>query len=226
MLICTVDLTVSFYHVTYVFQSESTLYSSLNVQELLGWNRFHPKWNLNDFVKINARRNLTVISYFSYSGEPVTQRLVCISNVSYLQLTVNLQLKNEHICGFRLTRWSFGLFLFIYLFIYLFFRILSTCVWKISFSIKSKVVLSFSLKKAFGRLILNKKSWKWVFVKGNLYPNSLCFLLSFWLLFIENVKRIEKSPSFFFFFECLWNRNVSIFNLLTVPQNCLLTESY
>ena len=27
------------YHVTYVFQSESTLYSCLNVKELLAWNR-------------------------------------------------------------------------------------------------------------------------------------------------------------------------------------------
>ena len=32
-------LTVSFYHVTYVFQSESTLYSCLNVKELLARSR-------------------------------------------------------------------------------------------------------------------------------------------------------------------------------------------
>ena len=34
-LICTVHLTVCSYHVTYAFQSESTLYSCLNVKELL-----------------------------------------------------------------------------------------------------------------------------------------------------------------------------------------------
>ena len=33
-------------------------------------------------------------------------RLVCISNVSYLQLKFNLQLKNEHVCGIGLTGWS------------------------------------------------------------------------------------------------------------------------
>ena len=41
----TVHLTVSSYHVTYAFQSESTLYSCLNVKELLAWNR-HNIWNI------------------------------------------------------------------------------------------------------------------------------------------------------------------------------------
>ena len=35
VLICKVHLIVRFYHVTYAFQSESTLYSSLNIKELL-----------------------------------------------------------------------------------------------------------------------------------------------------------------------------------------------
>ena len=35
VLICTVHLTVCSYHVKYAFQSESTLYSCLNVKELL-----------------------------------------------------------------------------------------------------------------------------------------------------------------------------------------------
>ena len=35
------SLTVSYYHVTYVFQSESTSYSCLNVKELLPQNRRH-----------------------------------------------------------------------------------------------------------------------------------------------------------------------------------------
>ena len=37
--ICTVHLTVCAYHVTYAFQSESTLYSCLNVKELLARSR-------------------------------------------------------------------------------------------------------------------------------------------------------------------------------------------
>ena len=40
-------LTVCSYHVTYSFQSESTLYSCLNVKELLAQNR-RDIWSLND----------------------------------------------------------------------------------------------------------------------------------------------------------------------------------
>ena len=40
-------MTVCFYHVTYAFQTESTLYSCLNVRELLAQNR--PEiWSLSD----------------------------------------------------------------------------------------------------------------------------------------------------------------------------------
>ena len=39
VLICTVHLTVSFCHVTNLFQSESTLYSCLNLKELFAQNR-------------------------------------------------------------------------------------------------------------------------------------------------------------------------------------------
>ena len=39
VLICMVDLTVCYYHVTYTFQSESTLYSCLNVKELFAQSR-------------------------------------------------------------------------------------------------------------------------------------------------------------------------------------------
>ena len=46
VLFCTVYLTVCFYHVTYDFQSESTLYSCLNVKELLARSRRHI-WRLS-----------------------------------------------------------------------------------------------------------------------------------------------------------------------------------
>ena len=39
VLICTMHLTVCFYHVTNVFQSESALYSCLNLKELLAQSR-------------------------------------------------------------------------------------------------------------------------------------------------------------------------------------------
>ena len=47
VIICSVDLTVFSYHVTYAFQSESTLYSCLNVKEPLAWNR-RDIWNFSD----------------------------------------------------------------------------------------------------------------------------------------------------------------------------------
>ena len=47
VLICTVHLTVSFCHVTNVFQSESTLYSCRNLKELFAWNR-REIWDLSD----------------------------------------------------------------------------------------------------------------------------------------------------------------------------------
>ena len=40
-------LTVCSYHITYAFQSKSTLYSCLNVKELLAWSR-HKIWSLSD----------------------------------------------------------------------------------------------------------------------------------------------------------------------------------
>ena len=40
-------LTVRFYQATYAFQSESKLYSCLNIKDLLAWNR-RDIWNLSD----------------------------------------------------------------------------------------------------------------------------------------------------------------------------------
>ena len=39
------ELTICYYHVMYTFQSESTLYSCLNIKELLAWN-WHDIWSL------------------------------------------------------------------------------------------------------------------------------------------------------------------------------------
>ena len=47
VIICTVHLTVCHYHVTYAFQSESALYSCLNVKELLARN-MRDIWSLSD----------------------------------------------------------------------------------------------------------------------------------------------------------------------------------
>ena len=47
VLICTVHLAVCSYHVTYAFQSESTLYTCLNVKECHARNR-RDTWSLSD----------------------------------------------------------------------------------------------------------------------------------------------------------------------------------
>ena len=57
VLIYTVNLTVCYYHVTYAFQSESTLYSCLNVKELLARNR-GDIWRLSDSNGIRTHNHL------------------------------------------------------------------------------------------------------------------------------------------------------------------------
>ena len=57
VLICMVHLNVSSYHVTYTFQSESTLYSSLNVKELFDRNR-RSIWGLIDYNGIRTHNHL------------------------------------------------------------------------------------------------------------------------------------------------------------------------
>lgn len=80
--------------------------------------------------------------------------------ISY-KLIFNLHLKNKHVRGFGLTRWSLGIFMgFFHLF----------CILRVFL----RVLLSSS-----EQLILNKESWEWVFAKVNLFSNNLCFLLHF-----------------------------------------------
>ena len=62
-------LTVCSYHVTYLFQSESTLYSCLNVKELLAQNRCKI-WSLSDCSGIQTHNHLvckwTLNQWFVY----------------------------------------------------------------------------------------------------------------------------------------------------------------
>ena len=57
VFICTVHLTICYYHVTYVFQSESSLYSCLNVKELLARNR-RDIWSLSNSNGIRTHNHL------------------------------------------------------------------------------------------------------------------------------------------------------------------------
>ena len=50
-------LTLCYYHVMYAFQSEFTLYNSLNVKELLAWY-WYDIWNLSDSIGIRIHKHL------------------------------------------------------------------------------------------------------------------------------------------------------------------------
>ena len=65
VLICTVHLTVYYYNVTYVFQSESTLSSCLNVKELLARNR-RDIWSLSDSNRIRTHNHLVHTRTFNH----------------------------------------------------------------------------------------------------------------------------------------------------------------
>ena len=54
---CTVHFTVCYYHVTHAFQSESILYSSLNVKKLLARN-WRGIWSLSDSNRIRTHNQL------------------------------------------------------------------------------------------------------------------------------------------------------------------------
>ena len=50
-------MNVCYYHVTYAFQSESTLYSCLNIKELLTWN-WRDIWSLSDSSENRTQNQL------------------------------------------------------------------------------------------------------------------------------------------------------------------------
>ena len=50
-------MTVCYYHVMYAFQSKSTLYSSLNMKELVAWYR-RDIWSLSESIEIRTHKHL------------------------------------------------------------------------------------------------------------------------------------------------------------------------
>ena len=59
------NITVCYYNVTYPFESESTLYSCLNVKELLARNR-RDMWSLSDSNGIRTHYHLVCKQTFSH----------------------------------------------------------------------------------------------------------------------------------------------------------------
>ena len=76
VLICTVHLAVCYYHVTYTFQGESTLYSRLNVKKLLARNRRNI-WSLSDSNGTRTYNNLVCKRTLNHLAE-LAKWLDCI----------------------------------------------------------------------------------------------------------------------------------------------------
>ena len=75
---------VCYYHVTYEFQSKSTIYSCLNIKELFARNRCHI-WSLSDCNKIQTHSNLVCKKTFSQTGQMI--ELCCeYSSVRFIWL--------------------------------------------------------------------------------------------------------------------------------------------
>ena len=68
VLTCTVHLTGCSYHVTYAFQSESTISSCLNVKELLAQNK-HDIWSLSDSIGDSVRDMMITYSQMSHTDK-------------------------------------------------------------------------------------------------------------------------------------------------------------
>ena len=56
---------VCYYHVTYAFESKSTLYTSLNVKEVLAWNR-RDIWSLSDRNGIRTHNHLVCLQTLNH----------------------------------------------------------------------------------------------------------------------------------------------------------------
>ena len=81
VLICTVHLTVCSCHVTYAFQSESTLYIGLNFKELLARSR-REIWSLSDCNWTRTHNHLVHKRALNHLVK-LTKWLSCVVRTSY-----------------------------------------------------------------------------------------------------------------------------------------------
>ena len=79
VLICTVHFTVSSYYFTYAFQSESTLYSCLNVKKILTQSRRNI-WSLCDWNETRTHSHLARKRTLNYSD--ADPKLLCSSRMN------------------------------------------------------------------------------------------------------------------------------------------------
>ena len=92
-------MTVCSYHVTYVFQSESTLYSCLDVKELLARNR-REIWSLSDCNWIRTHNRLVRKGTLNHLAK-LAKWLICIVS-TYLYGTLDCMFLSCHV---RVSEW-------------------------------------------------------------------------------------------------------------------------
>ena len=99
-------MTVHYHHITYAFQSESTLYSCLNVKELLAQNRCDI-WSLSDSNEIQTYYHLVCKQTLNHLVKLVKWLSVCLQTkwllfawMLLLSLTVAVYLINKN-CSYR-----------------------------------------------------------------------------------------------------------------------------
>ena len=105
VLFCTVHLTVSSSHLTYAFQSESTLYNYLNVKELLAQNR-RKFWKLSDCNWTRSQNHLVRKRTLNHLPK-LTKWFSCVLS-TYLHGTFDYMLLS---CQVRIWEWMPNLWL-------------------------------------------------------------------------------------------------------------------
>ena len=101
-LICTVNLTVFFYHLTYAFQSKYTLYNCFNVKELLAWSRSNI-WSLANSNRtrthnyLDGKRLNHLVKLAKWLSCVVSNYLYGVSDCIYLRCHLTVYSKQNSI---------------------------------------------------------------------------------------------------------------------------------
>ena len=77
-------MTICYYHITWEFQSESTLYSCLDFKEILAQNRCHI-WSLSDSNKIRTHNDLVRKQIFNHLTK-LAKWFSCVVSTYHLTL--------------------------------------------------------------------------------------------------------------------------------------------
>ena len=99
------EMTVCSYHVTYAFQNDSTLYSCLNVKQLLAWNR-RETWRLSDCNWTRTQNHLVCKRTLNHLAK-LSKWLSCVVS-TYLYGAFDFMFLS---CQVRISEWIHTLYL-------------------------------------------------------------------------------------------------------------------